>query len=66
MAYTYSSICYGRIAISKILSHFQTRHIALDRTLESTPGIATLPQKEKKCLLTTVDHFIKASKISLM
>ncbi|MFC3198300.1 hypothetical protein ACFOET_11815 [Parapedobacter deserti] len=28
--------------------------------------IATLPEKEKECLLTTVDNFIKASKISLM
>ncbi|WP_114751993.1 helix-turn-helix domain-containing protein [Pleomorphovibrio marinus] len=28
--------------------------------------IATLPEKEKECLLTTVDHFIKASKISMI
>ena len=29
-------------------------------------NIATFPEKEKECLLTTVDHFIKASKTSLM
>jgi Predicted transcriptional regulators len=34
--------------------------------LKRFQDIATLPEKEKECLLTTVDHFIKASKISLM
>lgn len=33
--------------------------------LKRFQDIATLPEKEKECLLTTVDHFIKASKISL-
>ena len=28
--------------------------------------IEMVPEKEKECLLTTVEHFIKASKISLM
>ena len=34
--------------------------------LKKFQGIETLPEKDKECLLTTVDHFIKASKISLM
>ncbi|MBX2922742.1 MAG: helix-turn-helix transcriptional regulator [Chitinophagaceae bacterium] len=34
--------------------------------LKRFEDIATLPAKEKECLLTTVDHFIKASKISLI
>jgi hypothetical protein len=34
--------------------------------LKRFQDIATLPEKEKECLLTTVDLFIKASKISLM
>jgi len=34
--------------------------------LKRFQDITTLPEKEKECLLTTVDHFIKASKISLM
>jgi hypothetical protein len=29
----------------------------------SFQDIATLPEKEKECLLTAVDHFIKTSKI---
>lgn len=28
--------------------------------------IASLPQKDKECLLTTVDHFIRASKIAAL
>ncbi|GEM68738.1 hypothetical protein SMI01S_23440 [Sphingobacterium mizutaii NBRC 14946 = DSM 11724] len=32
--------------------------------LKRFQDIATLPEKEKECLLNTVDHFIKASKIS--
>lgn len=28
--------------------------------------ISLLPEKEKECLLTTVDHFIRASKIALI
>jgi len=31
-----------------------------------TPAPIPQPTGEKECLLTTVDHFIKASKISLM
>lgn len=34
--------------------------------LKRFQDIATLPEKERECLLTTVDHFIKASKIALM
>ncbi len=34
--------------------------------LKRFQDISVLPEKEKECLLTTVDHFIKASKISLM
>jgi hypothetical protein len=34
--------------------------------LKRFQDIATLPDKEKECLLTTVDHFIKASKIALI
>jgi len=33
--------------------------------LKRFQDIVTLPEKEKECLLTTVDHFIKASKIYL-
>lgn len=31
--------------------------------LKRFQDIATLPEKDKECLLTTVDHFIKASKL---
>lgn len=34
--------------------------------LKRFQDIATLPEKDKECLLTTVDHFIKSAKISLM
>ncbi|WP_240455154.1 helix-turn-helix domain-containing protein [Flavobacterium columnare] len=34
--------------------------------LKRFQDIATLPDKERECLLTTVDHFIKSAKISLM
>lgn len=34
--------------------------------LKRFEDIATLPDKEKECLLTTVDHFIKAAKISMI
>jgi len=34
--------------------------------LKRFEDIATLPAKEKDALLTTVDHFIKASKISMI
>ena len=36
------------------------------KMLQRFQDIATLPEKERECLLTTVDHFIKASKISLL
>jgi hypothetical protein len=36
------------------------------KMLQRFQDISVLPDKEKECLLTTVDHFIKASKISLM
>lgn len=34
--------------------------------LKRFEDIATLPAKEKECLLITVDHFIKAAKISAL
>ena len=34
--------------------------------LKQFQDISLLPEKEKECLLTTVDYFIKAAKISLM
>ncbi|POR20623.1 transcriptional regulator [Flavobacterium columnare] len=34
--------------------------------LKRFQDISTLPEKERECLLTTVDHFIKSAKISLM
>jgi transcriptional regulator with XRE-family HTH domain len=34
--------------------------------LKRFQDIATLPEKDRECLLTTVDHFIKSAKISLM
>jgi len=36
------------------------------KMLQRLQDIANLPEKEKESLLTTVDHFIKASKISLI
>jgi len=33
--------------------------------LKRFQDISTLPEKEKECLLTTIDHFFKASKIYL-
>jgi transcriptional regulator with XRE-family HTH domain len=34
--------------------------------LKRFQDIATLPEKDRDCLLITVDHFIKSAKISLM
>jgi transcriptional regulator with XRE-family HTH domain len=34
--------------------------------LKRFQDIATLPEKDRECLLITVDHFIKSAKISLM
>lgn len=34
--------------------------------LKRFQDIATLPEKDRDCLLTTVDHFIKSAKINLM
>ncbi len=34
--------------------------------LKRLQDISNLPQKEKECLLMTIDHFIKAAKINLM
>jgi transcriptional regulator with XRE-family HTH domain len=34
--------------------------------LKRFQDIATLPEKERDCLLTTVDHFIKSAKINMM
>ena len=34
--------------------------------LKRFQDIVTLPEKDRECLLTTVDHFIKSAKISLM
>ena len=36
------------------------------KMLQRFQDISVLPEKEKECLLTTVDHFIKSAKISLM
>jgi len=36
------------------------------KMLQRLQDIANLPEKEKECLLTTVDHFIKAAKFSLI
>ena len=36
------------------------------KMLKRFHDISVLPEKEKECLLTTVDHFIKSAKISLM
>jgi len=36
------------------------------KMLHRLQDIANLPEKEKECLLTTVDHFIKAAKINLI
>lgn len=36
------------------------------KMLQRFQDINNLPDKEKECLLTTVDHFIKAAKISAM
>ncbi|HMS29850.1 MAG TPA: helix-turn-helix transcriptional regulator [Saprospiraceae bacterium] len=34
--------------------------------LKRFQDISVLPEKEKECILTTVDHFIKASKLSMI
>ena len=34
--------------------------------LKRFQDISVLPEKEKECLLTTVDHFIKSAKINAM
>ena len=36
------------------------------KMLQRFQDISVLPDKEKECLLTTVDHFIKSAKISAM
>ena len=36
------------------------------KMLQRLQDILSLPDKKKVCILTTVDHFIKAAKISLM
>jgi hypothetical protein len=36
------------------------------KMLQRFQDISVLPEKEKECLLTTVDHFIKSAKISAM
>jgi len=36
------------------------------KMLQRFQDISNLPEKDKECILTTVDHFIKASKISLI
>ncbi len=36
------------------------------KMLKRFNDIASLPEKEKDCLLTTIDHFIKAAKINLI
>lgn len=34
--------------------------------LQRFQDIAVLPEREKECLITTVDHFIKASKLNAL
>ena len=36
------------------------------KMLQRYQDISVLPEKEKECLLTTVDHFIKSAKINAM
>jgi len=36
------------------------------KMLQRLQDISNLPEKEKECLLTTVDQFIKAAKFSLI
>lgn len=36
------------------------------KMLQRLQDIAKLPQKERECLLLTVDHFIKAAKINMI
>ena len=36
------------------------------KMLQRLQDIANLPEKEKESLLTTIDHFIRSSKISVM
>jgi transcriptional regulator with XRE-family HTH domain len=36
------------------------------KMLQRFQDISVLPEKEKECLLLTVDHFIKSAKINLM
>jgi transcriptional regulator with XRE-family HTH domain len=36
------------------------------KMLQRLQDIASLPEKEKDCLITTIDHFIKAAKINML
>jgi hypothetical protein len=36
------------------------------KMLQRLHDIINLPEKDKECILTTVDHFIRASKISMI
>jgi transcriptional regulator with XRE-family HTH domain len=36
------------------------------KMLQRFKDIAVLPEREKECLITTVDHFIKASKLNAL
>jgi transcriptional regulator with XRE-family HTH domain len=36
------------------------------KMLQRFQDIAVLPEREKECLITTVDHFIKASKLNAL
>lgn len=53
--------------VGYLLGESEEANLFKDPTmLKRFQDISLLPEKEKECILTTVDHFIRASKIALI
>lgn len=54
-------------SVGYLLDETEQSNLFKDKNmLQRLQDIANLPAKEKESLLTTIDHFIKASKLSLL
>lgn len=54
-------------SVGYLLSENDEANLFIDpKMLQRFQDISVLPEREKESLLTTVDHFIKSSKISLL
>lgn len=54
-------------SVGYLLGETEQAHLFKDKKmLERFQEIVDLPEKEKDCLLMTIDHFIKAAKINLL